>query len=371
MFEPRFTISPAIAKALMEIEANRQLVAGLPLTARVLDSLRRTARLLSTHYSTQIEGNRLSPSQVHAVITGEGKFPGRERDEAEVKHYYLALEHVESLSKKQGLIAERTIRSIHGLVMTGRANPTPYRDGQNVIRDNRTGGVIYLPPEAGDVQNLMRDLAAWIAKSLKAQEIPAPIIAAIAHYQFATIHPYFDGNGRTARLLTTLILHKSGYGLKGIYSLEEYYAANLEGYYKALAVGESHNYYFGRAEGDVTPFVSYFCRGMADAFARVRSRAEQARQQGSLDQSPKLRELSPQQRHALGLFLRFKEVSAHDVAKFFKTAPRNANVQCAKWVEAGFLVVTNPSKKHRRYGLSGKYESLVARQAKAKWLRGS
>ena len=86
MFQPRFIITPAITKALMVIEADRQVAAGRPLTARMLDSLRRTARLLSTHYSTQIEGNQLSPAQVEAVIAGEGNFPGRERDEAEVKH---------------------------------------------------------------------------------------------------------------------------------------------------------------------------------------------------------------------------------------------------------------------------------------------
>jgi Fic family protein len=70
---------------------------------------------------------------------------------------------------------------------------------------------------------------------IKAQdELPAPLKAGIAHYQYATIHPYYDGNGRTARLMTTLILHQSGYGLKGLYSLEEYYARNLPAYYKAL-----------------------------------------------------------------------------------------------------------------------------------------
>ena len=363
MFEPRFAITPEIAKSLMEIEANRQIVVGLPLTAQVLDSLRRTARLLSTHYSTQIEGNQLTPAQVQAVIAGEGNFPGRERDEAEVKHYYRALEYVENLGKTEGVITERVIRTIHGLVMTGRAKPTNYRDGQNVIRDSRSGRIVYLPPEAKDVSGLMNELVVWVVESLAAQELPSPIIAALAHYQVATVHPYFDGNGRTARLLTTLILHRSGYGLNGIYSLEEHYATNLEGYYRALTVGESHNYYFGRVEGDVTPFVSYFCRGMADAFAKVRSRAEQAQRQGSVDQSPKLRELSPQQRQALGLFLRFKQISASDLATYFKSTSRQASALCTKWAEDGFLVVTDPSKKHRRYGLADKYEALVAEQA--------
>lgn len=238
----------------------------------------------------------------------------------------------------------------------------PYRDGQNVIRDNRSGAIVYLPPEAQDVADLMRDLVAWIAEALAGQELPVPIVAALAHYQFATIHPYFDGNGRTARLLTTWILHQTSYGLNGIYSLEEYYAANLEGYYRALSVGNSHNYYFGRAEGDVTPFVDYFCRGMADAFAKVRGRAEQVKREGSLDQSPRLRQLTPQQRQVLGLFLRMKQVSARDVATYFKTSTRTASGLCVRWVASGFLIVADPSKKHRRYSLAEQYESLVAGQ---------
>lgn len=87
------------------------------------------------------------------------------------------------------------------------------------------------------------------------------------------IHPYYDGNGRTARLLTTFILHKTGYGMEGIYSLEEYYAKNLQGYYNALTIGESHNYYFRREETGITPFLEYFTEGMAIAFKRVREKA--------------------------------------------------------------------------------------------------
>ena len=65
------------------------------------------------------------------------------------------------------------------------------------------------------------------------------------------IHPYYDGNGRTARLLTSLILHLGGYGLKGLYALEEYYALDLKAYYEALTVGPSHNYHLGRVEADI------------------------------------------------------------------------------------------------------------------------
>jgi Fic family protein len=95
-----------------------------------------------------------------------------------------------------------------------------------------------MPPEAKNVPELMRALKAWI-KAAEPEGLPCPIRAGIAHYQFATITHYYDGNGRTARLLTTLILHRGGYDLKGLYSLEEYDARDLSAYYKALTLGPS------------------------------------------------------------------------------------------------------------------------------------
>jgi Fic family protein len=364
MFAPRFTITAKAAKALMSIEADRQVVATLPLTAPMLDALRRTARLLSTHLSTRIEGNKLTPSQVEAVVEGEGSFPGRERDEAEVRNYFAALAYVESLGQRAVRLTEKEIRSIHGLVMSGKGRPTTYRDGQNVVRDARTGRIVYMPPESRDVPRLMRELTRWVNTSLAASELPVPVVAGLAHYQIATIHPYFDGNGRTARLLTTLILHRSSYGLNGIYSLEEYYAANLDGYYAGLAVGESHNYYSGSAQGDVTPFVEYFCVGMAEAFASVRSRAEEANRTRALDRTPILRSLTPQQRQALGLFLRVKVVTTKEFARYFQCSPRAAAYLCRAWVRDGYLAIENPSTKGRSYRLADQYESLVAAQAR-------
>jgi len=358
MFQPHYRITGKVAKALMGIEADRQVVSHLPLTAPMLDSLRRTARLLSTHFSTQIEGNRLTPAQVERVVEGEGNFPGRERDEAEVRHYFAALEHVEKLRRKPGPLTEKDIRTIHGLVMTGKPKATPYRDGQNVIRDARNGRTVYMPPEAKDVPGLMKELVRWVNAAFREGELPVPVVVALAHYQFATIHPYFDGNGRTARLLTTLLLHRSGYGLNGIYSLEEYYAQNLNGYYAGLSLGESHNYYFGRAEGDVTPFLEYFCTGMAEAFARVRQRAEETSQLHLPDASPVFRNLSPLQRNALGLFRRTRTVTSKEITAYFKMKPRMASLLCAKWVKEGFLVFENPSTKGRSYRLADEYEKL-------------
>ena len=86
----------------------------------VLTYLRDSARLLSTHYSTQIEGNRLTQDQVENVLHG-GTFPNRARDEREVKNYYQALNFLDVLIKRKTiLIAEKDIQSLHGLVMEGK-----------------------------------------------------------------------------------------------------------------------------------------------------------------------------------------------------------------------------------------------------------
>lgn len=220
-FLPNYTITPKIAVDLMRIEAAREKVLNLPLTPTVLASLRETARLYTTHYSTMIEGNRLEMEQIKQVLKHGGHFPGRQRDEHEVKGYYVALTQVEKWAALGSSVTEKIIQSLHASVMghgKTKAGTTSYRDGQNVIRDSRSGRIVYLPPEAKDVPKLMKELVGWLNGSLG---VPCPIVAAIAHYQFATIHPYYDGNGRSARLLTTLILHLGGYDLKGLYSLEE------------------------------------------------------------------------------------------------------------------------------------------------------
>ena len=359
MFTPRFQITPALSKALMDIEASRQAVTDLPITVPVLTSLRESARLVSTHYSTQIEGNRLTQEQVEDVVHG-GTFPNRERDEQEVKNYFLALDYLDTLIKGQSRhIDESDIQILHGLVMEGKARPTPYRDGQNVIRDGGSRSIVYMPPEAKDVQALMHELIAWVNTEVSKAELPVPIIAALAHYQYATIHPYYDGNGRTARLLTNLVLHQSGYGLKGIYSLEEYYARNLQSYYQALTVGESHNYYFGRAEGDITDWVTYFCGGMADAFANIRVKALEAAKQADTDHTALLRELDQRQKQVLSLFQGSRYISTRDIANLLKIHPRTALNQCKKWLEAGFIIQHGDANKSRKYELADKWLELI------------
>jgi cell filamentation protein, protein adenylyltransferase len=359
-FEPNYRITPRTATHLMRIEAARQAVEDLPITSSVLVGLRETARLFSTHYSTMIEGNRLAREEVSSLIEQGRHFPGRERDEAEVLGYYAAIERLERFAAQGGDVTDLQVRTLHALVMAGGKavkKPTPYRGGQNVIRDAGSRRIVYMPPEASDVPRLMEELLDWLRRSER-EGVPCPIRAGIAHYQFATIHPYYDGNGRTARLLTTLILHRGGYDLKGLYSLEEYYARDVSAYYQALAVGPSHNYYQGRAEADITAWVEYFCAGMADSFESVRRRAREAADRGMRDDSAALRRLDPRQRRALELFRRSVVITSRDVEGLFGVSQRTARNILSSWVSGGFVLVVDPARKSRSYRLSPEYEGL-------------
>ena len=225
--------------------------------------------------------------------------------------------------------------------------PTRYRDGQNVIRDSRSGAIVYLPPEARDVPPLMEDLVMWLDQT-GYSDLPCPLRAAVAHYQFATIHPYYDGNGRTARLLTSLVLHLGGYGLKGFYSLEEYYAQDLPAYYQAIAIGPSHNYYLGCAEADITSWLEYFSTGMADALDNVQRNA--VADAGGRDKARELRQLDTRQRRILDLFQTAEWITSAHVAKTLRLRARTARHLCQRWVSDGFIAIVDPSRKARRYG---------------------
>src|ERR1700732_2506234 len=128
-FEPNYTISPKVMNSLLRIEAAKQKILHLPLTPTVLSSLRETARLYTTHYSTMIEGNRLDPDQVEGVLKHQGHFPGCARDERERKGYYTALTRVEKWAAQGVRITEKMVQTLHALVMANgkeNAKPTAY-----------------------------------------------------------------------------------------------------------------------------------------------------------------------------------------------------------------------------------------------------
>jgi Fic family protein len=359
LWEPRYTLTPEAVRSLLEIEAAKTLVSHTPFSPAVAEELRRRARVRSTHFSTRIEGNRLTLEEAEEVVSGHPTpFHGRERDVTEVRNYWHALLRVEEWAARKAPLTEELIQRLHALVEKGpRARPTPWRDGQNVIRDSETGAIVFLPPEAKDVPGLMTSLVTWVEQ--EGDTLPVPLIAGLAHYQFVTIHPYYDGNGRTARLLATFLLHRGGYGLNGFFSLEEYHARDLVAYYSSLATHPHHNYYEGRAEADLTPWLEYFLRVLASVFGAASKEALQAKERGAQAEPDELRRLDPRARAVLSFFSRQNRVTAREVASALGLSERMARDLMSRWVQEGFLEVADPSRRARSYSLSAVYRRFI------------
>src|SRR5262245_58185479 len=144
-WQPRYTLTPIIVRALMEIEAARAVVDHTPLPPAAEGELRRRARIRSAHYSTRIEGNRLTLAEAEQVIEGRPiAARGRERDVREVRNYWNAFLRVEEWAAQRLPLTEALIQRLHALVERGpRASPSLYRDGQNVIRDMASARIVY------------------------------------------------------------------------------------------------------------------------------------------------------------------------------------------------------------------------------------
>lgn len=173
------------------------------------------------------------------------------------------------------------------------------------------------------------------------------------------IHPYYDGNGRTARLLATLILSRSGYGLNGFLSLEEHHARDLEAYYRSLAVHPHHNYYEGRAEADLTPWLEYFITIVAAVFSAVREEALAHARQGIPSEPELLRKLDHRARQVFALFSKQDRVTTPQVAAVLGLSNRMARNLVQGWVAEGWLVVVQVSRRARAYALAESYRQYI------------
>ncbi|MDO8804454.1 MAG: Fic family protein [Elusimicrobiota bacterium] len=365
IWEPVYKISPKVARALMDIEAAKTIVERTALPPAAVAELRRAARVRSAHFSTRIEGNRLTLKEAQEVIEDKkASFRGLERDTGEVRNYWNALLKVEEWGEKRTEFTEDLIQRLHAIVEKGkRSKPTPYRTGQNVIKDSATGAVVYMPPEAKEVPKLMSEMAAWV-RQVERSGMPGPIIAALAHYQFVTIHPYYDGNGRTARLLTTFLLQRDGYGLRGFFSLEEHHARDLQAYYASLAVHKHHNYYGGRAQADLTGWLEYFITLLADVFGGARDEAAKYAKEGIPLEPEPLRKLDRRARAVLGMFAHKDTITAQEVAATLGLSGRMARNILTAWVKDGWLVVANASNRARAYQLSAIYRKFTGNNSK-------
>lgn len=232
--------------------------------------LRRQALIRMTHASTKIEGNNLNIHQVGAIVEHK-KIDAPARDIYEVENYLKALRYISKVVENKEGIRERVILKIHHLV-TDKTLPDEqsgfYREVPIYVVRKRLGmpvEILYTGPNAKEVKGLMDNLINWIKESEK-QNINPIIVAGIVHLEIVAIHPFVDGNGRTARALATLILYQRGYDFRRLFALEDYYNKDRAEYYKAVNVGKNYK----ERERDLTRWLEYFIKGFKEEIDNVK-----------------------------------------------------------------------------------------------------
>jgi Fic family protein len=366
-YRPRWDYTNRIVNDLLVIEAAREFVDAVPMPPAADLVLRQRARVRSTHASTAIEGNPIPAGDVAAtVLTPSAKATP---PQSEVRNYWRALEWLEERAEAGDGPSEAFIRRLHALVLTvGPGRPrqlSSYRQQQVVVRDAQTGAVEYMGPEWKDVPELMQALSTWTT-SEAAKELPAVVRAGILAYQFVTIHPFMDGNGRTARALATFELWRSGYAFRGYMAMEDYYARDLPAYYNSLQMGLHHNYYFGRHDPDLTPWLTYFAGAMRWSAEEVRSQSTRWRQQEKT--APTAPRLHLRLRNLLVRCLN-RAISAQeqrptftpgDVVDWFGVSDRTARDWLDEWRGAGFVAPASGEARVRRWWLGAPLQRMLS-----------
>lgn len=260
MLYTKFRLTLAIQELLSELSAAREeLDAYRVVPGAIWPELRRHIIAASVHSSTGIEGNTLTLEQVETLLREEHVSAPQDQIQ-EALNYYEAMQYVRGIGTASSpRFNHDTIKAIHYNVtksLPGDYNPGHYREGQNNVEDRTTGHKIYRPPPGECVQALMDEYVRWFTAPVRG--LHPYCKAALSHLNFVAIHPFYNGNGRTARIIDTLVLYMAGYKSPDIVSLEEYFGRYSQSYYRTMqtAIGDTYN----PAVHDVTPWVEYYLR---------------------------------------------------------------------------------------------------------------
>ena len=211
------------------------------------------------YQSSLIEGAFTTKKKTEKMIKENLK--PKDKSERMVLNNFHALKYI--LENKNQEITEDTILEIYKLITKDTLSKDEiskkYREGQNEV-SNYLGDVIYTPPQAEDVQWMMDDLIKFLYK--EEEEIHPILKAIIFHYFFVYVHPFYDGNGRTARAITYMYLIQQGYTFFQYFSISSLIAEFRKNYYTSIKNSEDY-------DSDVTYFALFYSEMIIDSILKM------------------------------------------------------------------------------------------------------
>ena len=330
MFKPNYSVTNKIMNHLTEIAIARDVIEKARLVPKWEISLRRDALIHSAHSSTHIEGNSLSLEEVSQLAIGR-EISAIRKDKQEVLNYLDVLTNLEKYIPKEKF-TDKLVLKIHKALVKGTLNQQSdggvFRNRQVIVgyKDNDGRTVItFRPPVTKDVPKLMQSFLDWL-NAKRVDDVNSVLVGGITHYEMVRIHPFIDGNGRTARVLATIIFLMRGFDSKRFFALDDYYDSDRLAYYDALKSVDPQML-------DITKWLEYFCEGVAFSVNRVKEKvlslSKDKRATASLEQVS----LTRRQMQIVEKISRDGKITSRDMQKMYKITAQAVHKEMKKLVD--------------------------------------
>jgi cell filamentation protein, protein adenylyltransferase len=263
--------SPELAYELRRIDTALARIKAADILPASAEALRFAAEVGTIHYSTLIEGNRLGI--LEAARAARGELDRTTKAEIELVNYVDALNELDRRLDADGLtFDEELFKAIHYEATKGLgAEEGPFkphhegewRDGEAGVFDPLAGMLVHEGSPQAEVRPRMLALIDWVNGKLDDPvEWPPPVIAGVLHFNIVEVHPFADGNGRTARLLTSALLMRTGYTPYRLFNFDAHYGKDKEAYLAALRSVREQTW-------NQETWQRYFLDGLATEYERV------------------------------------------------------------------------------------------------------
>lgn len=292
--------------------------------------------------SSKIEGTQTGMDE--ALMPEEQIRPEKRDDWREVRNYIDAVNSAVAELKHLPL-SNRLLKQTHAILMRGvrgeHKQPGEFRASQNWIGGSSLADATFIPPHQAGVPDLMSDLE----KFWHNEEIVVPhlVRVAISHYQFETVHPFLDGNGRIGRLLIPLYLISQGLLSKPSLYLSDFFERNRASYYDALMQV--------RVSNNLIHWVRFFLSGVAQTAAKGRDTFQQvlALRTQAEQQILQLGKRTPNARQALNVLYRKPMVTAADLEQALGLSQPTVNALLRDFIRLGLLREVTGAARNRLY----------------------
>ena len=280
-----FEVTPKTLGQITAIAEWRGFIHGLE-TFEHFDfgDLERNHEIEEAVASVCIEGASINVKEAQTLMENEDELDmdALNKSQRELVAYLDAMKMLDDFRDcRDRPILESDIRGLHKLITSGTLRPEDqgkYRLTDVIVGDKDPDGKIierYKPPRAEELPVLMEGFVEWLNRSKDGPDkLHTAIAAGLSHFELVRIHPFKDGNGRTTRLLATLLLLQRDYDFKKMFCITEYYNRNRDRYYDALQCVEVIDKSEERIVLDASKWLKYFLGGLAYQIVAAQKRVQ-------------------------------------------------------------------------------------------------